>query len=340
MAPGGQGGRPTAPRGARIGLRPRWPNAVAAALLLPALLLPSLTGDARSADPDSPRPWFNTTLTVEHRITALLASMTLEEKVQLLYGVEPPFGSGAVGYVPGIPRLNVPPLVLSDGPVGLRDSVRATPRRPATALPATVSLAASFDPALARAYGQLLGREARARGVHVLYGPAMNIVRVPVGGRNFEYFSEDPYLTGALATTYVQGVQSQQVAAQVKHFALNNQENARHTASSNAGERASREIYLPAWQAAVQRGKAWSVMCSNNPVNGVYSCESRAAVGSPHPRVEVRRRGWIRLWGHAFRGRGGAGRAGPVLLGPGLGGVLPRPAAARTRRDGGRSDHR
>ena len=99
----------------------------------------------------------------------------------------------------------------------------------------------------------------------------MNIVRVPVGGRNFEYFSEDPYLTGQLAVPYVQGVQSQRVAAQVKHFALNNQENARHTASSNADERTMREIYLPAWQAAVQKGHSWSLMCANNPVNGAYS---------------------------------------------------------------------
>ncbi len=135
-------------------------------------------------------------------------------------------------------------------------------------------MAASFHPDLARRYGTLLGNEARARGIDVLYGPAMNIVRVPVGGRNFEYFSEDPYLTAQLAVPYVRGVQSQRVAAQIKHFALNNQENDRHSASSNADERTMREIYLPAWQAAVQQGHSWSLMCANNKINGIYACES------------------------------------------------------------------
>ena len=220
----------------------------------------------------SARPWLDVRKPIEQRVAELLWSLTLDEKVRLMFGVQPPSSSPAAGYIPGIPRLGVPPQIFSDGPVGLRDS--ATAARRATALPATVSLAASFHPSLAKAYGALLGNEARARGVSVLYGPAMNIVRVPVGGRNFEYFSEDPYLTAQLAVPYVQGVQSQRVAAQIKHFALNNQENARHTASSNAGERTMRETYLPAWQAAVQQGHAWSVMCGNNPVNHVYACEN------------------------------------------------------------------
>lgn len=204
--------------------------------------------------------------------------MTLDEEVRLMYGVARPRGVHSVGYVAGIDRLGVPPLVLSDGPVGVRDSCwnEKYPDnckiRQSTALPATVSLAASFDPGLARRYGSLLGAEARARGVDVIYGPAMDIVRVPQGGRNFEYFSEDPFLTGSLATAYVQGVQSQDVAAQAKHFALNNQENDRHGASSNAGERTQREIYLPAWQQVTGAGGADSVMCANNLVDGTYSC--------------------------------------------------------------------
>ncbi|MDQ6697322.1 MAG: glycoside hydrolase family 3 C-terminal domain-containing protein [Actinomycetota bacterium] len=218
------------------------------------------------------RPWLDARQPIEQRVLELLAALTLDEKVHLMYGVAPPASSPAAGYIPGIPRLGVPPQVFSDGPVGLRDSA-SNPRR-ATAMPATVSLAASFDPVLATAYGRLLGNEARARGASVLYGPAMNIVRVPLGGRNFEYFSEDPYLTAQMAVPYVQGVQSQRVAAQIKHFALNNQENDRHTASSNADQRTMQEIYLPAWQAAVQQGHAWSLMCANNKVNGIYSCES------------------------------------------------------------------
>ena len=217
-------------------------------------------------------------LPIEQRVAVLLSALTLDEKARLMYGVKPPSTSPAAGYIPGIARLGIPPQIFSDGPVGVRDS--ATDSRRATALPATVSLAASFHPGLAREYGKLMGNEARARGVDVLYGPAMNIVRVPVGGRNFEYFSEDPYLTAQLAVPYVLGVQSQRVAAQIKHFALNNQENARHTASSNAGERAMQEIYFPAWQAAVQQGHSWSLMCGNNKVNGTYACENSTLLNS------------------------------------------------------------
>ncbi len=250
---------------------------LAALLLLSVLIAAAIAATRPSTRPVAThRPWLATGEPLEQRVGQLLAALTLEEKAKMLYGIAPPASSHAAGYVQGIARLGVPPLVLSDGPVGLRDTPRTKPVRPATALPATVSLAASFDPALAYSYGQTLGTEARARGIDVLYGPAINIDRVPVGGRNFEYFSEDPYLTGQLAASYVRGVQSRRVAAQVKHFALNNQENARHTASSNADQRTMREIYLPAWQTAVQSGHAWSVMCANNAVNGTYSCQNNA----------------------------------------------------------------
>jgi beta-glucosidase len=244
--------------------------------MMACVLVPLAARSTASSQGAGSRPWLNRSEPIEQRVNQLLAQLTLDEKATLLYGVAPPASSGAVGYVRGIKRLGVPPLILSDGPVGLRDSARATTVRPATALPATVDLAASFDRSLAAGYGTLLGQEARARGVDVVYGPAININRVPVGGRDFEYFSEDPYLTGELASPFVRGVQSQRVAAQVKHFALNNQENARDTASSNASQRTMREIYLPAWRTAVQQGHAWSVMCANNPVNGTYSCQSDA----------------------------------------------------------------
>jgi beta-glucosidase len=258
--------------------QPTWFGALGGGAALAAMVLtgvqpPGASGSVPSRDAKA-WPWLDRTEPLEQRVSQLLAQLTLDEKGRLLYGVAPPASSGAVGYVPGIKRLGVPPLILSDGPVGLRDSVRATTVRPATAMPATVALAASFDRSLAAGYGRLLGQEARARGVDVLYAPAINIDRVPVGGRDFEYFSEDPYLTGQLAAPVVAGVQSQRVAAQVKHFALNNQENSRDTASSNAGQRVMHEIYLPGWQAAIQQGHAWSVMCANNPVNGAYSCEN------------------------------------------------------------------
>lgn len=226
------------------------------------------------------RPWLNARQPVGRRVDELLSRMTLDEKVQLMYGVARPRGIHSVGYVPGIARLGVPPLILSDGPVGVKDSCfgEAYPDNCelglSTAMPATVSLAASFDPSLSYDYGQVIGSEARARGVDVLYGPAMNIDRVPQGGRNFEYYSEDPYLTGEMATSGVRGIQSEDVAAQVKHFVANNQENDRHGSSSNVDERTLREIYLPAFHQALTAGGADSMMCANNMVNGTYNCEN------------------------------------------------------------------
>lgn len=242
-----------------------------------AATAPSRQGSSATS---AERPWMDGRQSIDRRVEELLSRMTLDEKVTLMYGVARPRGVHSVGYVPGIERLGIPPLLLSDGPVGVKDSCFGE-KYPdnchlgqSTALPATVSLAASFDPALSYDYGRVLGAEARARGVNVLYGPAMDIVRVPQGGRNFEYFSEDPYLTGELATSWVKGLQSKDVAAQVKHYALNNEENARHEASSNADERTMREIYLPAFHAAVTQGGADSLMCANNKVNGTYNCEN------------------------------------------------------------------
>jgi beta-glucosidase len=258
----------------------RMRRVVQAGLVVAAVLLPTSVPTAGSAEvaaavPLSARTWLATDQPLEVRIRQLLSAMTLDEEVRLMYGVAAPPTSGPAGYVRGIERLGVPALVLSDGPLGLRDSARSPLRRPATALPAGLALGASFDPGLAREYGDVLGAEARDRGVHVLYGPAINIVRHPLGGRNFEYLGEDPFLTAALAAPYIKGVQDHRVAAQVKHFALNSQENGRHTLSSNADERTVREIYLPAFQAALQTGGAWSLMCANNPVNGVYACENK-----------------------------------------------------------------
>jgi beta-glucosidase len=247
---------------------------VVAMALLPTAVPGTGSVEAGVAVPMSARSWLAVGQTLDQRVEELLSALTLDEEVRLMYGVAAPPSSAPAGYVRGVERLGIPPLVLSDGPLGLRDSTRAAVRRPATALPAGLSLSASFDRSLAGAYGDVLGGEARARGVHVLYGPAINIVRHPLGGRNFEYLGEDPYLAGELAVPYVQGVQSHQVAAQVKHFALNNQENGRHALSSNADERTVREIYLPAFEAAVRRGGAWSLMCANNPINGVYACEN------------------------------------------------------------------
>lgn len=261
-------------------------NVLKAGLVVALALLPTAmpgtgsgAGGTGGVVPVPARPWLAAGRPLDERVEQLLAAMTLDEQARLTYGVAPGPASGAAGYVRGVERLGIPPLVLSDGPLGLRDSARSDVRRPATALPAGLSLAASFDRRLAGEYGGVLGSEARARGVHVLYGPAVNIVRHPLGGRNFEYLGEDPYLSAELAVAYVRQVQRHGVAAQVKHFALNNQENGRHTVSSDADERTLREIYLPAFRAAVQRGGAWSIMCANNPVNGRYACENTHLLG-------------------------------------------------------------
>ncbi|HEY3629850.1 MAG TPA: glycoside hydrolase family 3 C-terminal domain-containing protein, partial [Jatrophihabitantaceae bacterium] len=221
----------------------------------------------RPASADA-RPWLNTTQPIEQRVDELLAQLTVEEEATLLEGVNAPAGVHAVGYVAGVPRLGIPAQLMSDGPAGVRDGT------PATALPAPVSLAASFDPALAKQYGAVMGDEAARRGYETLYGPMINIVRVPEGGRNFETLGEDPALAGAIGTAEVQGIQSQRVAAQVKHYAANNQEDGRTTTSSDVDERTLHEIYLPAFEDTVKNGRAWSLMCAYNKVNGTYACEN------------------------------------------------------------------
>ncbi len=159
-------------------------------------------------------------------------------------------------------------------------------QRPGTALPAPIALAASFEPALGRAYGSLIGTEARARAPDVVYGPGVNLVRVAQGGRNFEYLGEDPHLASALVTEEVRGIQEWGVAAQVKHYVGNEQEALRRSSSSDIDERTLREIYLPAFEAATTRGGAWSVMCAYNQLNSVYACENKRLL------VDVLKREW------------------------------------------------
>jgi beta-glucosidase len=196
------------------------------------------------------------------RVDDLLPRLTLDEKLSLL-------GGDREFYIRAIPRLGIPEVRMADGPLGVRNY------GPSTAYPATVGLAATWDYRLARDYGASVGSDARARGVGIMLGPAVNIIRVPQNGRNFEYLSEDPFLAGAMASQIVTGIQSQGVAATVKHFAANNQETERGTIDARVGERALREIYLPAFRAAVEQGHAWAVMCAYNRLNGTY-CSANA----------------------------------------------------------------
>jgi beta-glucosidase len=197
----------------------------------------------------------------------LLSQMTLDEKIAMLHGDRDPENLGQAGYLPGVPRLGIPPLRLSDGPAGVRTG------RPATALPAPVALAATFSPDLARRYGQAIGQDGRAFRQDVMLAPMVNIVRVPQGGRNFETLGEDPLLTSRLVAAEIEGIQSQGLMATVKHFAENNQENARQSVSADVDARTMHEIELPGFEAAVKAHVA-SVMASYNKVNGTYASEN------------------------------------------------------------------
>ncbi|AYG84216.1 Thermostable beta-glucosidase B [Streptomyces hundungensis] len=202
------------------------------------------------------------------RTEALLGRLTLDEKIGLLHGSEDPHGLGQAGYLPGVPRLRIPPLRLADGPAGVRVTAHAT------ALPAPVMLAATFDPALAREYGEVIGREGRALGQDVLLSPMVNLIRTPYAGRNFETFSEDPLLSADLVAEEIHGIQSQGLIATVKHFALNNQEKDRLTLDARIAEQPLRELELRGFEAAVAAGVG-AVMGAYNKVNGAFACENK-----------------------------------------------------------------
>ena len=184
--------------------------------------------------------------------------MTLEEKIRLLGGYHD-------FYTQGVERLGLPSFEMTDGPQGVRCSA------PSTGYTAGIALAASWDTALAQKVGVSYGRDARARGIHYLLAPGMNLYRAPMNGRNFEYYGEDPMLAGLTAAYFVRGVQSQGVAATIKHFAANNQEYQRHEISSDMDERTLRELYLRGFQIALREGRPKCVMNSYNPINGVHA---------------------------------------------------------------------
>jgi beta-glucosidase len=196
----------------------------------------------------------------ERRVESILDEMTTEEKIDLLAGVD-------FFYLRGVPRLGVPRMRMIDGPMGVRND------GPATAFAGGIALAASWNTELAERIGVEFGRDARAKGAHFLLAPGVNIYRAPIIGRNFEYLGEDPFLAGRLAVAYVNGVQSQGVSATVKHFAANNSEFDRNHTDSIVDERTLREIYLPAFEAAVKEGKVGAIMDGYNLTNGHYMSE-------------------------------------------------------------------
>jgi beta-glucosidase len=194
----------------------------------------------------------------------LVAKMTLEEKALLLSG-------DGWWKTHAIERLQIPSICMTDGPHGLRkvEAGGLSESVPATCFPTASALASSWDTELIRQVGVALAQESQASDVQILLGPGINMKRSPLGGRNFEYFSEDPLLAGKMAAAYIQGLQSQGVGTSLKHFAANNQEFERMVANSNLDERTLHEVYLPAFEIAVKEAQPWSVMAAYNPVNGV-----------------------------------------------------------------------
>lgn len=210
---------------------------------------------------------------MERNIKELVQRMTLEEKAGMCSGLD-------FWHLKGVERLGIPSIMVTDGPHGLRkqdgsaDHLGLTSSVPATCFPSAAGLASSWDKELARQVGVALGEECQAEDVAVLLGPGVNIKRSPLGGRNFEYFSEDPLLSTQMATGHIQGVQSQGVGTSLKHFAVNNQEERRMSIDAVVDERTLHEIYLASFEGAVKDGQPWTVMCSYNKVNGTYAGEN------------------------------------------------------------------
>src|SRR5579863_10162105 len=227
------------------------------------------TGAATTAASPS-CPWLNQSLPVDQRVQMLLAQMSLADKINMVTGAG--FSEPYVFYISAIPSLCIPAIGEEDGPVGVGDGLTGV-----TQMPSAVSLAASFDTPLAYQYGQVVGSEERGKGAMVDLGPTVNIDRDPRWGRSFEAFTEDPYLNSALAVSDIDGVQSQDEMAQVKHLAVYNQETNRNTPADNAivSTRALHEIYLPAFWAATQQAKAASVMCAYSKINGQAACQNQ-----------------------------------------------------------------
>jgi beta-glucosidase len=199
---------------------------------------------------------------IENRVESILSRMTLEEKIDMLGGVDGFF-------IRGFPRLGLPRLKMADGPIGVRND------GPATVMAAGIALAATWDSELAQHVGREIGRDARAKGVHFLLGPGVNIYRAPMNGRNFEYLGEDPFLASRIAVNYIEGVQGQGVSATIKHYMGNNSEFDRHNSDSVIDERTMREIYLPVFEAAVKEAHVGAVMDSYNLTNGVHMSQNK-----------------------------------------------------------------
>jgi beta-glucosidase len=253
-------------------------------VVIVSAVIPAVCGAscfAQAPVPDSPA--------IEHRVDSMVSKLTLEQKIELVGGYND-------SYIRAEPIVALPQLRISDGPEGLQTW------GPSTAYAGGIALAASWDPTLAERMGVALGRDARARGVHFLLAPGVNITRAPMDSRNFEYFGEDPFLSARIAVPYIEGVQSQGVIAVVKHFAANNQEYNRYQVSSDVDERTLRELYLPAFEAAVKEAHVGSVMDALNLVNREHATQNA------HLNVDILKKEWgfdgilMSDWGSTYDG--------------------------------------
>jgi beta-glucosidase len=269
------------------------------ATTLPLLLL-ATAADARQTQKQAPVP----ADAAEGRADTLVRRMTREEQLRYVFGYFPPMSKDrpadmipSAGYVPGVPRLNIPTLRESDASLGVANQIEQRKGDVATALPASLALAASFDPDLAYRSGAMIGAEARAKTFNVLLAGGVNLTRDPWGGRTFEYLGEDPLLAGIMAGESIRGVQSNHIVSTVKHLALNPQETLRTTMDARIGEADLRESDLLAFQIAIERGRPGSVMCSYNKLDGDWACENDFLLNQVLKR-DWGYRGWVMSdWG-------------------------------------------
>jgi len=267
------------------------------AALAAAVLIGAGAGAAQAAEPPRGLPWMEPSLGPDRRAALVLAKMTREEKISLLSGffatrmgsvfTPPPAAlDGSAGYVPGIPRLAVPPQWQTDAGLGVASQIAAKQKRERTALPSGLATAATWNPQLAYQGGAMIGAEARASGFNVMLAGGVNLVREPRNGRNFEYAGEDPLLAGVMVGAQIRGIESNHIVSTLKHFALNDQETGRNTVNVRIDPDQARMSDLLAFEIAIEQGDPGAVMCSYNRVDGDYACENRALL------TDVLRRDW------------------------------------------------
>src|SRR4051794_39600608 len=267
------------PRGAGTrSSRRRWSLAVTAVAAVGSMALaPAAPAHSRAAVAAAAvkGPWIAQDRDPAWRAQKLVEAMTLDEKLAMVHGLGLPLPGAGAGSVPGNERLGIPAIALSDGPLGPGNGATGV-----TQWPSATNQAATWDPKLVGEWGKAMGREFWGKGRNMALTPTVNILRVPLWGRAFETFSEDPFLTSQLAVAEIRGVQGQHVLATVKHFAANNQETLRGSIDVRVGERTQQEIYFPAFEAAVKDAHVGSVMCSYNRLNGDYACENAALLST------------------------------------------------------------